>query len=104
MIEIIDKQDFAERVESTQGLKIVQFSLPTCGPCQKVRKTLEKWEEEYEGKAKFFICVLNTIDKKRISKAYRVTALPMVITFDGNRIVNRNESSLLFKNKIMREA
>jgi thioredoxin 1 len=71
--------------ETTQGLSLVDFWAPWCGPCRMVGPVIEELSKDYEGKIK--VGKLNVDDNQETAMKYRVMSIPTVILFkDGQPV------------------
>lgn len=82
MIEFTD-QNFSN--ETSEGLVLVDFWAPWCGPCRMVGPVVEELADDYEGKVK--VGKLNVDENQQTSMQFRVMSIPTVILFkDGQPV------------------
>lgn len=79
----LNESDFHAAV--SEGLTLVDFWAPWCGPCQMQGPTIDKIAEEYEGKAA--IGKLNVDDNADTAAKFGVMSIPTLILFkDGEKV------------------
>jgi thioredoxin 1 len=71
----------------SEGVVLVDFWAPWCGPCKMLTPVIEEIAEEYSGKAK--ICKLNTDDHREAAINYAISAIPTLILFKDGQIANK---------------
>jgi thioredoxin 1 len=82
LIDFTD-QNFQGEVE--QGLVLVDFWAPWCGPCRMVGPIIEELADDYQGKMK--VGKLNVDDHQQTAMNFRVMSIPTVILFkDGQPV------------------
>jgi len=84
IVEITD-QNFAETIEESTGLAMIDFWAEWCGPCRIIAPIVEELAEEYDGKVKF--SKLNVDDSPAVSTKYGIRSIPTLLVFkDGKPI------------------
>ncbi len=68
-----------------EGVTMVDFWAPWCGPCRMIAPVVEELAEEFDGKAK--IVKVNTDEEQDIAVKYGVRSIPTIIFFkDGEQV------------------
>ena len=68
-----------------EGVTMVDFWAPWCGPCRMIAPVVEELAEEFDGKAK--IVKVNTDEEQAIATKYGVRSIPTIIFFkDGEQV------------------
>ena len=71
--------------ETSQGLALVDFWAPWCGPCRMVSPVIEELAGDFDGRIK--VGKLNVDDNQQTAMNYRVMSIPTVILFkDGEPV------------------
>jgi thioredoxin 1 len=83
-IEITD-YDFEEQVLNVEGVAIVDFWAPWCGPCHTMAPGLEAFAVDNAGKVKVF--KIDSDDNPKMADKYGIKSIPTVIFFkDGEPV------------------
>jgi thioredoxin 1 len=69
------------------GVVLVDFWAPWCGPCKMLSPVIEEIANEYNGKAK--ICKVNTDDHRDAAIHFAISAIPTLILFKNGQIANK---------------
>jgi thioredoxin 1 len=78
-----------ENFEATtkEGVSLVDFWAPWCGPCRMIAPVIEELAEAYEGKAN--ICTVNTDEEQDIAVKYGIRSIPTVMFFKDGEMVEQ---------------
>ncbi len=82
MSEIINSQQFQEKVLDADKPVLVDFFATWCGPCKRLAPTIDEIAHEMEGKA--YVYKLDIDQSQDVAVRYRVSSVPTLILFkDG---------------------
>lgn len=81
VIELTDAT-FETELEGQEGLTVVDFWAPWCGPCRMVAPVIEELAEEYDGEVRF--AKVNVDENQRVSALFGIRSIPTIGFFkDG---------------------
>ena len=85
-IEVTDS-NFETEVEQHQGLSVVDFWAPWCGPCRMIGPVLDQLAVEYDGKAK--VTKLNVDTNIKTATRFNVRSIPAILFFKDGKLVDQ---------------
>lgn len=71
----------------SEGVALVDFWAPWCGPCKMLAPVIDKLAESYEGKAK--ICKVNTDEQANLSAKYGIRSIPTIFFMKNGEVVDQ---------------
>ncbi|MGI8546921.1 MAG: thioredoxin [Gemmatimonadaceae bacterium] len=85
-VELTDAT-FANEIENHQGLAVVDFWAPWCGPCRIVGPVLDELAGEYSGKAK--VAKVDVDHNQSLAQKYGVRSIPLILFFKDGKVVDQ---------------
>ena len=78
-----------ENFEATlaEGVSLVDFWAPWCGPCRMIAPVIEELAEDFDGKAK--VCKVNTDEEQDVAVKYGVRSIPTILFFKDGELVDQ---------------
>ena len=76
---------WAQEVEKSNGLTLVDFWATWCGPCRVIAPVIEQIAQEYDGRVK--VGKLDTDANQRTTVRYNVRSIPSVLLFKNGQLV-----------------
>ena len=94
----VTDDDFGEEVLKAEGLTLVDFWAPWCGPCKMLGPIIEQVAEEYDGRVN--VCKVDTDDNQNIAVQYGIMSIPTLIFFQNGSEIQR-QIGLIPKQKLV---
>ncbi|WP_122871757.1 thioredoxin [Campylobacter showae] len=70
-----------------EGVSLVDFWAPWCGPCRMLAPVIDELAEEFEGKAK--ICKVNTDEVQDLAVEFGIRSIPTLLFFKNGEVVEQ---------------
>jgi thioredoxin 1 len=70
-----------------EGVCMVDFWAPWCGPCRMIAPVIEELSADFEGKAK--ICKVNTDEEQDLAVKYGIRSIPTILFMKNGEVVDQ---------------
>jgi thioredoxin 1 len=78
---------FSTEVEQKEGLTLVDFWAPWCGPCRMLAPILDELDQEWQGKVK--IVKLNVDENPDTAARFEIMSIPTLLLFQNGQPVEK---------------
>lgn len=76
---------FENEVLKYDGVAMVDFWAPWCGPCQALGPTIEEIAQDFEGKVK--VGKVNVDEERELAEKFMVMSIPSVMIFKNGELI-----------------
>jgi len=81
----LNASNFADTIK--EGVTLVDFWAPWCGPCRMIAPIIEELAEDFEGKAT--IAKVNTDESPEVAGQFGIRSIPTVLFFKDGELVDQ---------------
>ncbi len=85
-LELNDK-NFNEEIKNFQGLVLVDFWAPWCGPCKMQGPIIEEITKEFKKNKNIKVVKLNVDENKLIAETFNVMSIPTLKIFKNGKVI-----------------
>ena len=87
MAKYVELTDDNFEASVAEGVSLVDFWAPWCGPCRMIAPIIEELAEDFEGKAT--IAKVNTDEEQNVAVKYGIRSIPTLLIFKDGEVVDQ---------------
>lgn len=87
MAKELNDQNFSSEIKNFQGVALVDFWAPWCGPCKMQGPIIEELSKELAGNTKIKIAKVNVDENRQVSQEYEIMSIPTLKIFKDGKVV-----------------
>ncbi len=87
MAKYVELTDDNFEASIAEGVSLVDFWAPWCGPCRMIAPIIEELAEDFEGKAT--IAKVNTDEEQDVATKYGIRSIPTLLIFKDGEMVDQ---------------
>ncbi len=87
MAKYVELTDDNFEASVAEGVSLVDFWAPWCGPCRMIAPIIEELAEDFEGKAT--IAKVNTDEEQNVAVKYGIRSIPTLLIFKDGEMVDQ---------------
>ncbi|PAF44522.1 thioredoxin [Helicobacter sp. 11S02596-1] len=81
----LNKENFDATTKD--GVAVVDFWAPWCGPCRMLAPVIDELAEEYQGKVA--ICKVNTDEQDELSAKFGIRSIPTILFMKNGEVIDQ---------------
>ncbi len=85
-VKAVTDATFADEVEKTKGLTLIDFWAVWCGPCRMVAPIVEELASQYQGQLK--VLKLDVDNNMQTSTRFNIRSIPSLLFFKDGKLVD----------------
>ena len=78
---------FAEKIENTEGVALIDFWASWCGPCMMLAPVIDEVAADFEGKAAIY--KVNVDEEGELAAKFGIMSIPTLIIFKNGEIFDK---------------